>query len=107
MIFNSLLNNISEHFSLGHLAYDLDCPVKTEWYIFGITYARHPEIPFRKLRVFLMKENSLLDMNENDKEPEYESSKHTFTFQGFICFFLKKSHQIHELYGEEISWIFD
>eukprot|EP01080_Neovahlkampfia_damariscottae_P012557 gene12557-6377_t len=81
MIFNSLLNNISEHFSLGHLAYDLDCPVKTEWYIFGITYAKNSEIPFRKLRIFLMKESTLLEMNENDKEPEFESSKHNLTYQ--------------------------
>ena len=39
-----------------------------------------------------MKEISLLEMNENDKEPEYESDKHNYTYQAIqsMSYMVKK-----------------
>lgn len=83
MIHNAFLNTISEFFAIGHLSDDFGIPCKSEWYVFGYNYSKQPDVKFRKIRLFLMKESMLMDINEN-LEPEFENSKHKLAYQAVV-----------------------
>jgi hypothetical protein len=41
IILNAILNQISEIFAIGHLAFDFDLPYQSDWYSYGVTYSFH------------------------------------------------------------------
>lgn len=83
MIHNAFLNMISEFFAIGHLSDDIGIPCKSEWYIFGYNYSKQPDVQFRKIRLFIMKESMLLNIDVKTN-PEFENKKHELAFQAVL-----------------------
>lgn len=78
-ILNRILNVISEHFGAGYIRKDLGYPVKTEEYLFCLTYERASEMRTSKIRAMLFKKSLLLNLPE--EEPEYEQPSHRIRFR--------------------------
>jgi len=74
-ILNSLLNTIAEINAQALIAKDLGVPVKSDWYWFGITFEKWPDIKLQKLRVMLVKQELLVAL-PSMPTPRFEISHH-------------------------------
>ena len=71
---NSVLNEISERFALGHLKADAGHPVTTESYLLCLTCERAGAVRTQKIRAMLVREGLLRKLP--DEEPSYEAASH-------------------------------
>lgn len=71
---NSVLNEISERFALGHLQADAGRPVSAETYLLCLTCERAGDVRTQKIRAMLVRESLLQKLP--DKEPSYEAESH-------------------------------
>ncbi|MEZ6125717.1 MAG: hypothetical protein R3C49_21435 [Planctomycetaceae bacterium] len=71
---NSVLNEISERFALGHLQADAGRSVRAEKYLLCLTCEQAGAVRTRKIRAMLIREALLTNLPET--EPSYESPTH-------------------------------
>ncbi|MCC9600553.1 hypothetical protein LOC67_08270 [Stieleria sp. JC731] len=71
---NSVLNEISERFALGHLKADAGQPVASESYLLCLTCERAGAVRTQKIRAMLVREELLRQLP--DEEPTYEAASH-------------------------------
>ncbi|OYW12461.1 MAG: hypothetical protein B7Z55_18255 [Planctomycetales bacterium 12-60-4] len=71
---NSVLNELSEQFAVGHLRRDLKCPVQTAKYLMCLTCECEGEIRTRKVRAMVIKHDILTTLPEDP--PKFGASHH-------------------------------
>jgi hypothetical protein len=71
---NSVLNEISERFAIGHLQQDAGLPVKVEDYLLCLTCERAGALRTQKVRAMLIRRELLEALPI--EEPKYESPNH-------------------------------
>ncbi len=79
-VLNAILNELSEQFAVGHLARSMGAPVKSQWYVFGLTCEKHREVRMNKLRVMII-EKSLLENIDRYEDLRFERESHHIRLQ--------------------------
>ncbi len=59
LVLNAVLNEISEQFAAGLLAASMGAPVRSAWYVFGLTCEKDPNVRINKIRVMIVEEELL------------------------------------------------
>jgi hypothetical protein len=64
LVLNAILNEISEMFPGGPVAKSMGIPVRSVWYVFGVTCEWDDDVKMRKIRVMLMAEELLKRLDQ-------------------------------------------
>lgn len=95
---NSVLNEISERFSHGHLKRDLGVEMVSERYLVCLTNECAGDIRTRKLRAMLIRKSLLQKLPE--KRPEFESPNHSIRWETLLILakeYAERPYQFLEL----------
>lgn len=64
VVLNAILNELSESFAARSLARSMGLPVKSKWYVFGVTCEWDDEVRNRKIRVMIIAEDLLAKFDQ-------------------------------------------